>query len=86
MQPTLDVRRHADGSIDLDFYRRRAMRRRRLARRTFVKHGLAAARRMARASVLLLRVALKTDVFGKGSRRAQGTTIKNLAAQEAGGA
>jgi hypothetical protein len=86
MQPTLDVRRHADGSIDFDFYRRRAMRRRRLARRTFVKHGLAAARRMARASVLLLRVALKTDVFGKGSRRAQGTIIKNLAAQEAGGA
>jgi hypothetical protein len=54
MQPTLDVRRHADGSIDFDFYRRRAMRRRRLARRTFVKQGLAAARRMAVASVFVI--------------------------------
>lgn len=86
MQPDLDVRRHADGSIDFDFYRRRAMRRWRLARRMFVKHGLAAANRMARASVFLPRVALKTDVFGKGSHPTQGTLIKNLAAQEAGGA
>ena len=28
MQPSLDVRRHNDGSIDFDFYRRCAARRR----------------------------------------------------------
>jgi hypothetical protein len=33
MQPTLNVHRHADGSIDFDFYRRQAARRRRLSRR-----------------------------------------------------
>ena len=33
MQPTLDVRRHPDGSIDFDLYRRRAARRRLLAKR-----------------------------------------------------
>lgn len=33
MQTNLDVRRHRDGSIDLAFYRRRAGRSRRLAKR-----------------------------------------------------
>ena len=37
MQPTLDIRRHGDGSIDFDFYRRRATRRRRLARRIIIR-------------------------------------------------
>jgi hypothetical protein len=37
MQPTLDIRRHGDGSIDFDFYRRRAVRRRRLARRIMIR-------------------------------------------------
>jgi hypothetical protein len=46
MQPTLDIRRHGDGSIDFDFYRRRAMRRRRAARGKFVRHCLAAAGRL----------------------------------------
>ena len=36
MQPNLDVRRHADGSIDFDFYRRRASRRRRLSQRVLI--------------------------------------------------
>lgn len=50
MQPTLDIRRHGDGSIDFDFYRRRAVRRRRLARRMIVQRHLAACGRLARAS------------------------------------
>src|SRR5262245_153057 len=36
MQPTQDVRRYADGSIDFDFYRRQAARRQRLARRVLI--------------------------------------------------
>ena len=36
MQPDLDVRRHADGSIDFDFYRRRAARQRRLSQRVLM--------------------------------------------------
>ena len=51
MQPTLDVRRHGDGSIDFDFYRRRAMRLRRLVVRMLVKRCLAAASRIVSAPV-----------------------------------
>jgi hypothetical protein len=51
MQPSLDTRRHNDGSIDFDFYRRRAARRRRLAKRLVVKHCLTAIGRAAKASV-----------------------------------
>ena len=51
MQPTLDIRRHGDGSIDYDFYRRRAKRRRRVTKRMIVKHCLAAGGRLASASV-----------------------------------
>jgi hypothetical protein len=40
VQPQLDVRRHNDGSIDFDFYRRRAVRRRNVARRLIVRHCL----------------------------------------------
>ena len=47
MQPTLDVRRHADGTLDFDFYRRRAARRRRLTRRLLFKARLARALRLA---------------------------------------
>jgi hypothetical protein len=54
MQPTLDVRRHADGSIDFDFYRRRAMRRQRLARRTFVRRCLAAGPGIGKASAAVI--------------------------------
>jgi hypothetical protein len=36
MQPVLDMRRHADGSIDFDFYRRRAARQRRLSQRVLM--------------------------------------------------
>jgi hypothetical protein len=51
MQPTLEIRRHGDGSIDYDFYRRRAKRRRRVTKRMIVKHSLAAGGRLASASV-----------------------------------
>ena len=51
MQPSLDVRRHNDGSIDFDFYRRCAARRRRLAKRMVVKHCLTAIGRAAKASI-----------------------------------
>ena len=49
MQPTLDIRRHNDGSIDLDFYRRRATRRRQLARRLVFKHNLSRGGQMINA-------------------------------------
>jgi uncharacterized protein YjiS (DUF1127 family) len=58
MQPTLQIRRHDDGSIDHGFYRRRAVRRRRLVRRLLVQHCWAAAGRLAHATVLALRPAL----------------------------
>jgi len=51
MQPTLDVRRHNDGSIDFDFYRRRATRRRQLVRRLVFKHYLSVGGRITSASV-----------------------------------
>ena len=34
----LDVRYHSDGSIDFDFYRRRAVRQRRLTQRILARH------------------------------------------------
>jgi hypothetical protein len=36
----LDVRYHPDGSIDFDFYRRRAARLRRAARRALFRRGI----------------------------------------------
>ena len=36
----LDVRYHADGSIDFDFYRRRAARQRRIARHAFLRRSI----------------------------------------------
>jgi len=38
----LSIRRHADGAIDFDFYRRRAHRQRLLARRLWLKRNLTA--------------------------------------------
>jgi hypothetical protein len=40
MQPSLDIRRHGDGSIDYDFYRRRAERQRGIARRMILERCL----------------------------------------------
>ena len=51
MQPNLEVRRHNDGSIEFDFYRRRAWRRRRLARRMIFKRCQTAIGQAARASL-----------------------------------
>ncbi len=50
MQPNMDVRRHSDGSIDFDFYRRRAVRQRRLTRRLAVRHYVGVARDVMRAT------------------------------------
>jgi hypothetical protein len=38
MQPSIHVHRNVDGTIDYDFYRRRAVRQRRLTRRRLI-HG-----------------------------------------------
>ena len=35
----LDIRHRSDGSIDFDFYRRRAARQRGVARRAFIRRG-----------------------------------------------
>jgi hypothetical protein len=43
MQPNLDIHRHSDGSMDFDFYRRRASRLRRLYKRLIFKQWLAQA-------------------------------------------
>jgi hypothetical protein len=51
MQPNLDVRRHSDGSIDFDFYRRRAARQHRLARRLIIGRSIALVARSVRTSV-----------------------------------
>ena len=54
MQPTPDNRRHADGSIDFDFYRQRAMRLRGLAMRMHVRRCLAVGGRIMSASVSII--------------------------------
>jgi hypothetical protein len=48
---SLDCRRHFDGSIDFDFYRRRAARRRRLVLRLAFKNGLAAIDKVAKVAM-----------------------------------
>src|SRR5712691_272988 len=54
MQPNLDVRRHGDGSIDFDFYRRRAARQRQRTRRLVFRHYGAAARGVVKATASIL--------------------------------
>jgi len=54
MQPSPNTRRHSDGSIDFDFYRRQAARRRRAARRSVVKACLAMAAGTLRAGAALV--------------------------------
>ena len=66
MQPSLDVRRHNDGTIDFDFYRRRAARRRRLVRRLMLRHHLAAGWQTLRASIAA--VARAMTAFSPGRR------------------
>jgi hypothetical protein len=51
MIQSLDICRHPDGSIDFDFYRRRAIRRRRLVRRLVFRHLLFAIGQAARAVI-----------------------------------
>ena len=46
----LNVRYHSDGSIDFDFYRRRATRQRGVARRAFIRRGF---RLITRAPAML---------------------------------
>jgi hypothetical protein len=52
MQPTLDIHRHSDGSIDFDFYRRRATRERRRTKQMLINHYLTAVRLTVKSSVL----------------------------------
>jgi len=71
MQPTLDIRRHNNGSIDFDFYRRRATRRRRLVRRLVFKHLLSMGGQMINAGVSAianLKMILSRRPAGAGSR------------------
>jgi hypothetical protein len=60
MQPSLDIRRHGDGSIDYDFYRRRAKRERRIARRRILVHCLVEGGRLAGAGAVAI-ASLVTD-------------------------
>ena len=60
MTPWPDVRRHPDGSVDFDFYRRQATVRRRLARQRVFKRCLALIRQAPKAIL----VALETAVIG----------------------
>jgi hypothetical protein len=69
MQPALDIRRHGDGSIDFDFYRRRAMRQRRLARRLIVKHYLAVGGRIVSASMFIVANPMIIPSWRRGRRR-----------------
>jgi hypothetical protein len=50
MQSNFDIRRQSDGSIDYDFYRRRAVQRHRLARQVFVRRCIGVAGRAMRTS------------------------------------
>jgi hypothetical protein len=63
MIKSLDVRRHPDGSIDFDFYRRRAIRRRRLALRLVLKNRLAAIGRVAKGSMQAINRANKVRLL-----------------------
>jgi len=55
MTPSLSVRRQHDGSIDLDFYRRRAARQRRLVRWLVLRRGVMSFGRFASLIVMLVR-------------------------------
>jgi hypothetical protein len=54
MQPNPDVRRHSDGSLDFDFYRRRAARRRHLAQRLVFRHCVTLCVRAATACIQVI--------------------------------
>jgi hypothetical protein len=60
MQPSLDVRRHPDGSPDFDFYRRRAARSRRLVRQHAFRRAFVAAGPAVKVLCLLTLVAVAT--------------------------
>jgi predicted rRNA methylase YqxC with S4 and FtsJ domains len=63
MIKSLDVRRNPDGSIDFDFYRRRAIRRRRLALRLVLKNRLAANGRVAKGPMQAINRANKVRLL-----------------------
>jgi hypothetical protein len=63
MIKSLDVRRNPDGSIDFDFYRRRAIRRRRLALRLVLKNRLAAIGRVAKGPMQAINRANKVRLL-----------------------
>jgi hypothetical protein len=53
MNPQQDIRRHPDGSVDLDFYHRRAHRIRAKARREFVAAHAASVTKVVVAAVVI---------------------------------
>jgi hypothetical protein len=55
MQLSTDIRRHADGSIDFDFYRRQAARTRREAKIDFTRRWGFAIRRLAHSAIACVR-------------------------------
>ena len=63
----LDIRYHSDGSIDFDFYRRRAARQRGVARRAFVRRGF----RLMTTAPAMLRALL-----GRGSNAWLSRTVR----------
>jgi hypothetical protein len=56
MDQSADIRRQPDGSIDFDFYRRRAIYQRRMAKRIWLKNTLRVLAQFAQGSVASLRV------------------------------
>ena len=69
MIQSLDIRRHPDGSIDFDFYRRRATRRRRLARRAVFRHYLLVIGQAVRATISAIRRSMVDRSQNQGDAR-----------------
>ena len=60
MDQPRSIHRNLDGSIDFDFYRRRASRERRFAQRLWVRHNLAILSRMLNyVAVSIMRTAFR---------------------------
>ncbi len=78
MIQSLDIRRHPDGSIDFDFYRRRATRRRRLARRAVFRHYLLVIGQAVRDTVSAIRRSMvdrSQDQSASRTRRASAAEV-----------
>ena len=67
MQPQQDIRRHPDGSIEFDFYRRAAARRRRRVKRVLARRLMHRTVAIAHAGAAALFAVLRT--FGTLAHR-----------------